>query len=82
MSKEQKDLEIKANDLGKELGDNEIEAASGGGACGCAFGGLGSEDAPGEGHDDFCGCALAGAGVDDRCELRCACPVTGFGMAL
>jgi hypothetical protein len=30
MSKDQKDLELKANELGKELDDNEIEAASGG----------------------------------------------------
>jgi hypothetical protein len=80
MSKEQKDLEIKANELGKELGDNEVEAASGGSFCFCELVGYGSEDDPGKGNDDFCGCAIAGMGADKDLYMRCACPVAGAGL--
>jgi hypothetical protein len=42
MSKEQKDLEIKADELGKELSDDEVEAATGGDDCVCLLAGYGN----------------------------------------
>jgi hypothetical protein len=83
MSEEQKDLEIKANDLGKELGDDEVEAASGGSACGCVFAGYGKDDELGEGYDNECHCITAGFGSDcldhpDNVN-RCTCVIGGYG---
>jgi hypothetical protein len=82
MSKEQKDLEIKANEMGKELGDDEIEAASGGDVCVCVIGGDGDLDKRGPtGRDNPCVCFVGGAGTDAENNLRCGCPVGGYGVA-
>jgi cytochrome b involved in lipid metabolism len=86
MSKDQKDLEVKANDLGKELGDEEVKEISGGDSCFCVIGGSGVADASRisiynhEGNDDECWCVVSGYGDDIKGNMRCLCPVAGGGV--
>jgi hypothetical protein len=66
MSKDQKDLEIKANELGKELDDDEIEAVAGGApAFNCGQSGY---DIPDDRNNDG----------DDSNEQSCGGIATGF----
>jgi hypothetical protein len=80
MSKEQKDLEIKADELGKELGDEDAAAAAGGNVCGCVISGFGNEDVDRKnGNDDDCACVIAGGGEERNGKVRCFCSIAGGG---
>jgi hypothetical protein len=85
MSKEQKDLEKKANELGEELGEEDMADVAGGGVCVCVIGGGGKADSPNEGLDETCGCVIAGNGFNKRSpnnvisDLRCTCLFGGGG---
>jgi hypothetical protein len=86
MSKDQKDLELKADDLDKKLGDEEVEAIAGGDSCFCVIGGSGVADAQKisiynhEGDDDECWCVVSGYGDDINGKTRCVCPIAGGGV--
>jgi hypothetical protein len=78
MSKEQKDLELKANELGNELDDDEIEAASGGVGynCDCISVGTGIKEDPN--NDPFKKCLLSGNTSPDYPTDK-SCFAAGFG---
>ncbi|MDR0991411.1 MAG: hypothetical protein LBL87_00735 [Ruminococcus sp.] len=80
MSKEQKDLEKKANELGEELGEEDTADIAGGGVCVCVIGGGGKKDEVGRGYDEGCYCFGGGVSVDkSTSDLRCFCQVIGGG---
>ena len=80
LAKEQ-GIELTKEDFGEapakhgEVDDDELEAVSGGGKCGCAIGGGGK----GGGYDKPCGCAAFGVGFDVYGRSRCGCSFGGGG---
>jgi hypothetical protein len=83
MSQEQKDLEIKADELGKELCDDEIEAATGGGDCFCLVGGYGKRSSDEKKYNRVrtCVCVVFGLNVTEKDNwVRCLCLLTGNGL--